>query len=329
MKRLLALFLVLCMTVALASCADTTENTEDVTVRVTVMKGPTGMGMTKLMEDDATGASVNDYAFSIAASPDDARNAMISGTADIAALPVNLAAVLFNKGVDISFVAVNTQGVLYVLENGNTVTSVEDLRGKTIYSTGQGATPQYILEYLLKKNGIDPETDVTIEYFAEHAELASKLATNDVAIGVLPEPNVTTAINTAAQNGNTGLRIALDVTEEWDKLGEGTLVQGCIVVSNTFKNEHPEQYAKFLEEYEASTEYVVTDMDASSLLIEKYGIIPKAALAKKALPNCNICFIEGADMKSAISVFYEKLHASNNKSIAAIPDDGFYYVREK
>ncbi|MBQ9748889.1 MAG: ABC transporter substrate-binding protein [Clostridia bacterium] len=325
MKRLIAFFLTLCTVLMLASCAGDQQKADDVTVRVTVMKGPTGMGMAKLMEDDETGVSENDYAFTIAASPDEARNALISGTADIAALPVNLAAVLFNKGVDISFAAVNTQGVLYVLENGNTITSIEDLRGKTIYSTGQGATPQYILEYLLKKNGIDPTTDVTIEYFAEHAELASKLATNDVAIGVLPEPNVTTALNTAAQNSNTALRIALDVTEEWERIGEGELVQGCIVVSNTFKNEHPEQYAKFLEEYKASTEYALSDLDASSKLIEKFGIIPKAALAKKALPNCNICFIDGedgiSDMKSMLTV----LHEANPASVGGkLPTDEFY-----
>ncbi len=325
MKKILAIFLALVMTLALASCGGGEQKADDVTVRVTVMKGPTGMGMAKLMEDDETGVSANDYAFTIAASPDEARNALIAKTADIAALPVNLAAVLFNKDVDISFVAVNTQGVLYVLENGNEIASIEDLRGKTIYSTGQGATPQYVLEYLLKKNGIDPETDVTIEYFAEHAELATKLATNDVAIGVLPEPNVTTALNSAAQSGNTALRIALDVTAEWEKLGEGDLVQGCIVVTNAFKNEHPEQYAKFLAEYEASTEYVVTELDASSELIAKFGIIPKAPLAKKALPNCNICFIDGEEGVSYMKNMLNVLCEANPASVGGkLPTDEFY-----
>ena len=324
MKRLIAMLLSVCMIFALASCGDG-EHADDVTVRVTVMKGPTGMGMAKLMEDDATGVSQNDYEFTIAASPDEARNALISGTADIAALPVNLAAVLINKGVDIRFAAVNTKGVLYVLENGNEIESVEDLRGKTIYSTGQGATPQYIFEYLLKKNGIDPEKDVTIEYLAEHAELASKLATNDVAIGVLPEPNVTTALNTAAQNQNGALRIALDLTAEWNKLGEGELVQGCLVVSGAFADAHPEQYAKFLEEYEASTAYVVSDTEASSKLIEKFGIIPKAPLAKKALPNCNICFIDGEEGVTYMKRMLEILHAANPASVGGkLPADSFY-----
>ncbi|MBO5048387.1 MAG: ABC transporter substrate-binding protein [Clostridia bacterium] len=324
MKKILALVLALCMIFALVSCNDTPEN-PDVTVRATVMKGPTGMGMSKLMKDDANGTSQNDYEFTVAASPDEARNALISGTTDIAALPVNLAAVLYNKGVDISFVGINTLGVLYILENGNTITSVEDLRGKTIYATGQGSTPQYILEYLLTKNGIDLENDITIEYIAEHAELATKLATGDVAIGILPEPNVTSALSAATQNGNTALRIALDVTEEWEKFGEGELCQGCIVVTNQFKNEHPEQYAKFLKEYAASAEYVVTEVDEASKIIEEFGIIPKAPLAKKAIPNANICFIDGDDgiayMQSVLNVLY----TANPSSVGGkLPDDAFY-----
>ena len=324
MKKILALVLALCMIFALVSCNDTPEN-PDVTVRATVMKGPTGMGMSKLMKDDANGTSQNDYEFTVAASPDEARNALISGTTDIAALPVNLAAVLYNKGVDISFVGINTLGVLYILENGNTITSVEDLRGKTIYATGQGSTPQYILEYLLTKNGIDLENDITIEYIAEHAELATKLATGDAAIGILPEPNVTSALSAATQNGNTALRIALDVTEEWEKFGEGELCQGCIVVTNQFKNEHPEQYAKFLKEYAASAEYVVTEVDEASKIIEEFGIIPKAPLAKKAIPNANICFIDGDDgiayMQSVLNVLYN----ANPASVGGkLPDDAFY-----
>ena len=324
MKKILALVLALCMIFALVSCNDTPEN-PDVTVRATVMKGPTGMGMSKLMKDDANGTSQNDYEFTVAASPDEARNALISGTTDIAALPVNLAAVLYNKGVDIRFVGINTLGVLYILENGNTITSVEDLRGKTIYATGQGSTPQYILEYLLTKNGIDLENDITIEYIAEHAELATKLATGDAAIGILPEPNVTSALSAATQNGNTALRIALDVTEEWEKFGEGELCQGCIVVTNQFKNEHPEQYAKFLKEYAASAEYVVTEVDEASKIIEEFGIIPKAPLAKKAIPNANICFIDGDDgiayMQSVLNVLY----TANPSSVGGkLPDDAFY-----
>ena len=248
MKKILAVLLVLCLSVMLFACGRTEG--EDVTVRVVTLQGPTGMGMVQLMTSDEAGTSANDYEFTLASSPEEAQAAIAN--VDIAALPVNLAAALYNRGEDISFAAINTLGVLSILENGNTIESIEDLRGKTIYATGQGSTPEYILNYLLEKNGIDPETDVTIEYLTEHTELATRLASGDAAIGLLPEPNVTVALTSAAANGNTDLRIALDVTEEWAKLGEGELVQGCIVVSNEFKTEHPEQFEAFMEEYKAS-----------------------------------------------------------------------------
>ncbi len=343
MKKLIAFLLAMAMVFAFAACGKPAETTTepadaetttgkpetpaipDVTIRVTTLKGPTGMGMAKLMTDNQNKTSANSYEFNIAASPDEAKNALIAGTADIAALPVNLAAVLYNKGVDIGFVGINTLGVLYVLENGNSIQTVEDLRGKTIYATGQGATPEYILNYLLTKNGIDPKKDVTIEYIAEHAELAAKLAANDVAIGILPEPNVTSALVNAKNGGNSELRIALDVTKEWDKFGEGKLSQGCIVVSNKFKNEHPEQFEKFLTEYAASAEFVVNHVDEASEMIASFGIIPKAPLAKKAIPNANICFVGGEDgiayMKSVLTV----LHGADAKSVGGkMPDDGFY-----
>ena len=165
----------------------------------------------------------------------------------------------------------NTLGVLYVLENGNEVTDIASLKGKTIYSTGAGATPQYVLEYILEKNGIDPKKDVTIEYLSEHAELAAKLAAGEVSIGVLPEPNVTSALI----NGKGNLRIALDITSEWDKVSTSKLAQGCIVVSNKFRREHPEAYKAVVSELAASVEYVNANNEEASKLIEKCGIIPK------------------------------------------------------
>lgn len=324
MKKIVALFLAVVMTIlTFAACGKTPASRTE--VRVVGLKGPTGMGMVEMMENDAQGKAKNDYTFTLTSMPDEVQSLLVGEKADFAALPVNLAAALYNKGVDISFVGINTLGVLYLLENGNTVTSIDDLRGKTIYATGQGSTPQYVLEYLLKKNGIDPEKDVTIEYLSEHAELATRLASGDAAIGLLPEPNVTVAMTSAASGGNTDLRIALDITKEWAKLGEGELVQGCIVVSNAFKKEHPEEYQRFLEEYASSAEFVVTDPESASVLIEKYEIVAKAALAKKAIPNCNICFVDGEDgiayMRNILNVLYE----ANPKSIGGkIPDDAFY-----
>lgn len=328
MKKLLALLLAAIMVFALVSCNNNNDGTEneDVTVRVMALKGPTGMGMAYLMECNENGTSANKYDFKLAAAPAEVTAAIIAETVDIAAVPVNLAAVLFNKpDVDISFAAVNTLGVLYLMENGNTINSLNDIKGKKIYATGQGATPQYVLEALLKANNIDPETDVEIEYIAEHAELATKLATNDAAIGLLPEPQVTVALTTAKKNGNNDLRIAIDITEEWEKLGEGQLVQGCIIVSNKFKEEHPEQLAKFMEEYKASTVYVVNNTADASVLIAEHGIIAQAALAEKAIPNSNICCIDGETGISYMKKILEVLYAANPSSVGGkLPTDEFY-----
>ena len=332
--------LAFCMVFAFVACGntDTNESTDatttqgtvipanpDVDVRVIALKGPTGMGMSKLMNEDELGNCENNYEFTLAAAPDEVSAAVIKGEVDIAAVPVNLAAVLYNKGADISFAAINTLGVLYMLENGNSITKIDDLKGKTIYATGQGSTPEYILNYVLTKNGIDPEKDVTIEYITEHAELATKLAENVHAIGLLPEPQVTVALSTAATNGNTALRIALDMTEEWGKFGEGQLVQGCIIVSNKFKNEHPEQYAKFIEEYKASADFVNKNVDEASAIIAKYGIVAKAPLAKKAIPNCNICCIDGEEGIASMESMLNVLFAANPKSVGGkLPADAFY-----
>ena len=323
MKKLMALLLAALMVCALVSC---NNNEEDVTVRVMALKGPTGMGMVQLMENSANGTTANKYDIKLAAAPEEVSAAVIAGTVDIAAVPVNLASVLFNKpDVDISFAAVNTLGVLYILENGNTINGLNDIKGKKIYATGQGATPQYISEHLLKENGINPETDVEIEYIAEHAELATKLAANDAAIGLLPEPQVTVALTNAKKNGNNDLRIAINVTEEWQKLGDGELVQGCIVVSNQFKTEHPDEFAKFMEEYKASAVYVVENPKDASVLIEKHGIVAKAALAEKAIPNCNICCIDGETGISYMKNILEVLYAADPTSVGGkLPTDEFY-----
>jgi NitT/TauT family transport system substrate-binding protein len=324
MKKFLSLLLAVAMIFALVSCGN--NQADDVTVRVAALKGPTGMGMVQLMENDSLGTTANDYEFTLAASPEEVSAAVIAGTVDIAAVPVNLASVLFNKpDVDISFAAVNTLGVLYILENGNEINSIEDLKGKKLYATGQGATPQYILEHLLKENGFDLENDIEIEYIAEHAELATKLATGDAGIGIIPEPQVTSALLNAKKEGNTNLRVAINVTEEWGKVSENDLVQGCIIVSDKFKEEHPEQLAAFIEEYKASATFVVENPKDASVLIEKHGIVPKAALAEKAIPNCNICCIDGEEgiayMKGVLEVLFE----ANPKSVGGkLPTDEFY-----
>ena len=286
------------------------------TMRVATLKGPTGMGMAKLMDDaKQEGALKNTYEFTVASAPTELTASIIKGDFDIAALPTNLAATLYQKtGGAIKVAAVNTLGVLYVLENGETVQSIADLRGKTLYATGQGSTPEYILRYVLEKNGIDPEKDLTIEYM-------TAMAAGTVSLGVLPEPNVTTAM---VQNAD--LRVALNLTKEWEAAAPGTTVmQGCIVVSTKFAEEQPQALAEFLQAYKASVSYINENPDEGSALIEAAGIIPKAAIAKKALKNCNITYIDGEEMQQKLAAFLQVLYDASAASVGGkLPDDGFY-----
>lgn len=317
---LAAALLALCF----CSCGKTPSPADKTDVRVITLKGPTGIGMASLMSEDTAGNTANDYEFTLAASPDEVSSAIIAGTFDIAALPVNLASVLYNKGADVQLIGVNTLGVLYILENGNDINSVDDLRGKTIYATGQGSTPQYVLEYILEKNNIEIGKDVTVEYFAEHAEIAAKLATNSVAIGMLPEPNVTSAlISSSSSDGD--LRIALDLTDEWEKVSDGTLVQGVIVVSKTFAANNPKAVSDFIKEYKSSVDFVNANIDTAASYCETYGIVPKTAVAKKAIPNCNICLKTNEEAKSYVNSMLGVLFDANPKSVGGkLPADDFY-----
>lgn len=300
---------------------DTAPEEKPEKIRVITLAGPTGIGMAKLIDDDTNGKTAYDYEFTVSSAPDQVSPEVIKGNYDIAAVPVNLASVLYNKTEGkLKVAGINTLGVLYMLENGNTINSVADLKGKTIYATGQGSNPEYVLRYILEKNNIDPDKDVKIEFLAEHAELATKLKANQVAIGMLPEPQVTSATM------GSEVRIALDLTKEWDKVSDSQMVQGCIIVNNEFATKYPNALAKFLEEYKASVDYVNANVDDASALVEKAGIIPKAAIAKKAIPNCNICLITGMDMKNSVSDMLNVLFEANKTSVGGnLPDEKFYY----
>ena len=288
-------------------------------IRVAALKGPTAMGLVWLM-DNAVGE------FTLAASADEVTPKLVQGELDIAAVPANLASVLYNNTEgQIQVLAVNTLGVLYIVESGDTVHSVEDLRGKTIYSSGKGSTPEYALEYMLSQNGIDPETDVTIEWKSEHSECVAALAAEENAIAMLPQPFVTTA-----QMKDENIRVALDLTKEWEKLSstseeKATLITGVVVARKSFCEEHPEAVEEFLSAYEKSVNFATNDIDGAAALIGKYEIVPEA-VAKKALPYCNITFIKGSEMKEKLSSYLNTLFTQNPKAIGgAMPGDDFYY----
>ena len=345
---LLALALSMSSIIGLSSCgeAKTAETTAETTtaapetteaepiktpdrdINVAVLAGPTGMGAAKLISNSKSEEAELSYNFTVDTNPSAVAASVISGEYDIAALPTNLAASLYNKtSGKVLCAAVNTGGVLYVLENGDTIHSVEDLRGKTVYSTGQASTPEYILNYILRKNGLEPGTDVTVEYLSEHSELATKMISGEVTLGVLPEPNVTTTLT----KGPEGLRTALNLTTEWASVAgdESSLLQGCIVVRAEFAEEYPEAVEKFLEEYHASVDYINTADDAADIIAD-CGIVPSAAIAKKALPNCNIMYLAGDEMKAQLSGFLSVLFDADPTSVGGkLPADDFYYGSAK
>ncbi|MFR1435669.1 MAG: ABC transporter substrate-binding protein [Acutalibacteraceae bacterium] len=301
---------------------------EKVSVKVTGLKGPTGVGLVNLWKSQDDGAAKNDYAFYLAEAPEDAKNRLVTGDADIAAVPTNVAAALYKAtGGKVKLLAVNTLGVLQIVEKGDTIQSVADLRGKTIYTTGQGANPEYVLNYVLEKNGIDPARDVTIEFVSTNDELATLLATDEnVKVAMIPEPSATTV-----KAKDDSLRTALDMTKAWDEASGGAsrLMMGCVAVRTEFAEAHPEAIKAFLEEYEASLKKAREDMETTAQLCETYGVIPKAAVALKALPGCNLTFAVGEEMKAQISGYYQVLFDANPKSIGGeLPDDGFYYMAE-
>jgi len=291
-------------------------------IKLAAMKGPTGMGMVEMLDRADKGETGNTYTYNIVGTADEIAPLLIKGELDAAAVPCNLASTLYNKTEgEVIVAAVNTLGVLYVVENGESVSSIEDLRGKTIYSTGQGTTPEYIFRSILSQNGIDPDTDVTIEYKSESTEIAALLgATDESVIAVLPQPYVT-----AVQTQNENVRIALDLTEEWEKVNDGSVVTGTLVVRKSFAEEHPDAFGAMLEDYKQSVEFVNSDVEAAAALIEQYDIA-KAAVAKKALPYCNITFMTGEEMKEAVSAYLQVLFDQNPAAVGGnMPDDAFYY----
>lgn len=318
MKKILALALALCMALSLVTLASAEDTTS-----VYALMGPTGIGMVSLMEDHA-----DEYAFTLVGAPDAVVSAIASGDADIAAVPTNLAATLYNKTKgNVQLLALNTLGVLSILEMGDTIQSVEDLAGKTLYATGQGSTPEYVLNYILAANGLTDS--VTVEYKSEHAELATLAAAGDVDLVLLPEPHVTSVLSQNAQ-----YRIALDVTALFEeaaaKNGEEntTMSMGCVIVRKDFAQANPEKVAAFMEAYAQSIEFVNSDVEAASQLVEKHGIMPKAAVAAKAIPNCHIVYIDGEEMKTQIEPFFQMLFAANPASVGgALPAEDFYYSK--
>ena len=330
-KIIFAAVIILCIAL-LSACAtkgipDSTTSTaptatEKTAVNIAVLKGPTGMGCVKLMEENENGAAANKYNFTVASAPEQITAKLISGELDIAFIPTNAIAALNSKtGGKVKIAAVSTLGVLYLLENGDTVNSVKDLAGKTALSSGKGSTAQYVLEYILIKNGLTPGENVFIEYAAEHTEAASAALAGKYDIVVLPEPFVS-----SLQMQNADFTIKLDLSEEWEKAAGSTLTMGAVAVRSEFAENNAEAVEKFIDDYKRSADFVNGNMQEAAALVEKYGIA-KAAIAQKALPKCSIVCITGDEMKLAAEQFLTVVSEYDASAIGGkLPAEDFYYT---
>ena len=295
---------------------------EPVTIRLGGLKGPTSMGLVKLIDDASQGLTESKIDFRMAGTANELTPLMVQGELDVLAGPSNLAAILYQntKGA-VQFAAINTLGVIYLVEKGgNTVATMEDLRGKTIYATGKGQIPEYALTYLLEQHGMEVGKDVEIEWKSEATEVVATIAMEDSAVALLPQPYVT-----VAQTQVEGLAIALNLTEQWDALQNGSqLITAGLIVRREFAEQHPEALATLMEEYAASAAWINENVEAGAALCEKYDIV-KAPVAQKAIPYCNITWIEGDEMKTALTGFLQVLFDRNAAAVGgAMPGDDFY-----
>ncbi len=359
MKKWIAVLLSLCMVLAMAGCAggagaSQPSSAQEETVeaqqaaqteapapteapaeapgpeqaepefRIAGLKGPTTMGMVKLMKDGEEGKTAQKYQVEMFGTPDEIVPLLKKGELDMAAVPANLAANLYQKlEGQVQAAAINTLGVLYVVSTGQDIHSIQDLAGRTVYSTGKGTTPEYVMNYLLEKNGLDPSKDLTLEYKSEATEVLATLKNAEKgAVAVLPQPYVT-----AAQMQVEGLEPVLDLTEEWNKVSpDSALVTGVLLVRKEVAEQKKEAFESFLSEYKNSIEWVNANVPEAAQLVAEYGIVAKAPIAEKALPACNITYIAGGEMKEKLSGYLAALFEQEPKAVGGkLPADDFYY----
>lgn len=352
MKKILSLLLALTMILALTACGNTAapaeepaaEDTvqdaaeeetpaeeapaeeetpvENATVRIGSLKGPTSIGLAHLRAEAEAGTSEGSYEFTLEADASALMTGIVNGDLDIALIPANAASIWYNKMEGaVTCINVNTLGVLYVISADDSIDSIEDLAGKTIYLPGQGTSPDYVFQYLLAQHDMSLE-DVTVEYQAEGTEVIAALTANPEGIGLLPQPAVTAAVSKLE-----GFSVVLDLTEEWGKVCEQDLITGVTVVRTEFLNENKEAVDLFISEHNASVQYIDADLAAVAQLTEDYGIMEKAALAEKAIPLCNVVQISGENMKDLVSNYLQVLFDLDPASVGGtLPADDFYYL---
>ncbi len=330
MKKLISILLALVFIFSFAACTgkeETTKNTvnlKEVKANVYGISGPTGIGLANLMKDAKDGKGSLDYNILLAKDNDEITAKISNKEADIAAVATNLASTLYNKtNGQVKVLAVNTLGVLNVIAKGVEVKTIADLKGKTIYSTGKGANPEYIINNILENNGLKVGEDVKVEFVSQPPELIAKVVGNKEAIVIAPQP---VATNITIKDKNA--KIVINLNDEWNKFNDKKLVMGCIIVRKEFADKNPEAVEAFLKDYEASIKAVSEDIDGTAALCAEYNIIAPAPAAKKAIPYCNIVFEKGDELKKDLSAYLNFLFKANPKSIGGkLPADDFYYAK--
>ena len=329
-KKLLAVIFAVAL-LALVGCGDNANTTiptatqpvASARVHVAAISGPSGVALTPLMAQQDVNDTVNTYIFEVVSTPEEIVNKLSTGAADIAALPTNLAATLYQRTAGgVQMLGVTMRGVLSIVERGNSITNVADLRGKTIYTTGLGVNPEFILRHVLEQNGLKPGVDVQIEFLTDNAELSAKLAAGLIDVAMTPEPVTSTVLSKDAD-----LRVALSLSDAWTALeGDSELLMSCLVVRTAFLADHAEAVELFMADCAASIAAVQDDVPAAAALCAQYGLIPNAAIAERAIPGCNLGWRVGSDMKNAIRGYYDVLFAADPKSLGGkLPGDDFYY----
>lgn len=296
---------------------------EETTVNIGMLKGPTGIGAIQIMSEAEAG---NYEGYNCTLTPDvtDIVAKLTNGDLDIGALPTNTAVNLYNKtNSDIQMIDINCLGVLYILENGDSIHTPADLRGRTIYVNGQGSNPEYVINYIIRKAGLEPGVDVNIQ-FKDASEIATMMISGDADLCMLPVPAVTTILMK-----NPDVRKALDVTEEYAAAADdgSQLTMGCIVARKDFLEKHPEEIALFIKRFRESSGYVLENRAEAAQLVAQYEITGSAEIAEAAIPDCGIVSIEGDDMRPAIEGYLRVLFEASPESLGgAMPGDDFYYI---
>ena len=330
-KNWISLLLAVLLVLALSACGQTSgapaQTAEPEEINIAVLSGPTGMGMAKLMENSANGETENAYRFAVSTDPADVLAKVISGEYDIAALPTNSAAAAYKKSEGaVRLLAINTYGTLYLLQNqameSEAPAQISDLKGKTIAAFGQGANPEYILDYVLTQNGLTVGEDVTVQFYATAEEVMTAAVAETAAYVMLPEPSAS-----VLRSKKDGMVTIFDLTSVWNDCADSPLVMGSLVVSAEFAEAYPEAVAAFLQEYAASVAYTQSNPAEAAALIAEHGIVPNVAIAASALEFCNLICITGSDMQETVEGYYEILFDYNPAAVGgAVPDEAFYYV---